>query len=121
MGLFGGSSQSTSSVVSTINFDPTIQFGENQEATSEKTLDQTATTSPRLDDSLGLSASVGVGVGGTGSGGTATTSRLQDESTAPTLAKADGVITNNQYLIYGGIALAVGGGVYFFMKKKKKR
>jgi len=121
MGLFGGSSQSTSSVVSTINFDPSIQFGEDLESTSEKVIEQTATTSPRQDNSLGLSASVGVGLGGSGSGGTATTSRMQDESTKPTLSKVSDALSSNNLLLYGGLVVAVGTGYYFLSKKKKKR
>ena len=120
MSLFGGSSQSTSSVVSTINFDPTIQFGEDLESTSEKQIDQTATTSPRQDNSLGLSASVGVGVGGTGSGGTATTSRMQDESVQPTLSRVNDLVSNNMLYIVGGV-VAVGVGAYYLTKKKKKK
>lgn len=120
MGLFGGSSQSTSSVVSTINFDPLIQFGEDLESTSEKIIEQTATTSPRQDNSLGVSASVGVGLGGSGSGGAATTSRMQEESTTPTLSKVRDTITSDSLILYGGLVLAIGTGYYFFTKKKKR-
>jgi len=65
MGLFGGSSQSTSTLSSIIDFSPHINFGEGNTSSSEKTTEQTATTSPELDDSMSAAASVGV-LGGTG-------------------------------------------------------
>lgn len=121
MGLFGGSSQSTSSINSSIDFSPIIQFGTDQSSTQDKVNDLTSTTSPKLDDSLGLSASVGVGVGGTGSGGPATTSRIQDEdlqpietTTSPLISK--GLDINPYYLLGGVGALSL---VYYFTKRKK--
>ncbi|AXX87156.1 hypothetical protein AMRN_1420 [Malaciobacter marinus] len=120
MGLFGGSSQSTSSVVSSIDFSPIIQFGEDQTSTQDKVNRQDATTSPKLDDSLGLSASVGV-AGGTG--GPAQTSRYQEEDAQP---KEAGVLRNigtddNKKLLYiiGGVGAI--GAIYLLINKKSKK
>jgi len=120
MGLFGGSSQSTSSSSNILDFNPVFNIGDANSTALDKTLDQTATTSPRLDDSFGLSASVGVGVGGTGSGGTAQTSRQQQEDYQPITTKSasetNGV--NGTNLIYIITALIGGGALVYYATKK---
>ena len=120
MGLFGGSSLSTSSSSNILDFNPIFNIGDGNETALDKTLDQTATTSPRLDDSFGLSASVGVGVGGTGSGGTAQTSRQQQEDYQPITTKSatesNGVSGVN--LTYLFVALIGGGALVYYAVKK---
>ncbi len=64
MGLFGGSSQSTSSIVSTIDFSPVMQFGADQNSTQDKINRQEATVSPiQKDEGWRLNASAGVAWG----------------------------------------------------------
>ncbi len=111
MAFMGGDSQSTGSVVSSIDFSPILNFGDGNEAIQDKTFEQTASTSPRLDGSLGVSASVGVG----GNGGTATTSRQQSESAIDELERVTGINQNTLYVIGGVLVLGV---VYFFKKRK---
>lgn len=114
MGLFGGSSQSTGSVVSSIDFSPVIQFGEDIESGFKKSTTQTAETSPRLDDSFGVSAVVPIG-SSTGSL-SATTSREQTEESLEAFESQDTKLSNNALLLLGGVAI-VGG--YFLFKKGK--
>lgn len=115
--MFGsGNASSTSSLVSSIDFSPVLNFGKDNSAGIDKINEQTATVSPRQDNST--TASVGVGVaGGSGSGGAV--QRIQDENTAvsslPNLSHAD-----KQKLLYFGLAAAGVTGVYFLAKKKKK-
>ena len=122
MGMFGGSSMSTSSIVSSIDFSPIMNIGDSNSADLDKRAEQSAVTSPKLDESMTASASVGVGVGGDGSGGTASTSRLQNEN-VPTAGTSGNVFKDNPNLIYivGGVA---GVGILSMMlanKKKKKK
>ncbi len=114
--MMGGSSQSTSSLVSNLELSPIFTFGTNNDATIDKVNEQTASTSPRQDASA--TASVGVGVGGDGSGGAV--QRIQDESGAvssfPSLSNAD-----KQKLLYVGLAAAGVGGIYLLANRKKKK
>ena len=119
--LSGGSSQSTSSLVSSIDFSPVIQFGSDQDSTQDKVNKQTATVSPELDDSLGLSASVGV-LGG--SGGMASTTRVQDEQPTGTASTGEysgfsGLSSINP--VYLGLGVAGVALIAYFSKGKKKR
>lgn len=121
MGIFGGASQSTSSSSNILDFAPIFNIGDGITSSQRKTLDQTTSTSPKLDDSFGLAASVGVGVGGDGTAGPASFSRMQQEDTQP--LKIKNVASNNadfeKYIPY---ALAVGGAsvAYYLYKKNKK-
>lgn len=120
MGLFGGSSQSTSSSSNVLDFAPIFNIGDGIESSQEKKLDQTTSTSPRLDDSFGLSASVGVGVGGQGSGGLASTSRSQTEDHQPLNTKT--VTEGGQMQKYTPL-LALGGVgmlAFYLINKKGK-
>lgn len=123
MGLFGGSAQSSNSIMNSIDFSPNIQFGDGNESSVKKTADQTSTLTPKLDDSFGVAASVGVGMGGSGSGGPASFSRAQEErqnlTPNPVQTAVKGVMDSNNTMIYIGVAVAVVfGGVYFIKKKK---
>jgi len=118
MAFLGGDSQSTSSLVSAIDFSPVIQFGKDQSAKQDKVSRQDATVSPRLDGSMGLS--VGVGVGGAGTGGAV--SRQQQEDMQPKQTGGMPTLAGNKntlYYLIGGIALV--GVAYSFSKKKKKK
>lgn len=113
----GGSSQSTSSVTSNIDFSPILNFGDGNEARFDKAMEQVSSVSPKLDDSFGMAASVGV-LGG--SGGPAQM-RKQDDS-QPTEIRTSGgksslpVRDYAPYLIGG---LAIIGGVYLLKSNKK--
>lgn len=120
MGFFGGGSSSTSSVISSIDFSPVIQFGEDQNSTQDKINRQDATVSPSLDDSTGLSASVGIAGG---SGGPASTTRMQEQGanvkTESPLTIGKNALENlNPYWLIGGAGLVV---VTLLLKKKKKK
>lgn len=119
MGLFGGSSQSTSSSSNVLDFNPVFNIGDSNSASQEKSLDTAQTISPQLDDSTGVSASVGVGVGGQGSGGLATLEKGgQSQQPIQTATKSTGTMDNINptYLVAGAGVLAL----VLFMKKKKK-
>ncbi|PLY11382.1 MAG: hypothetical protein C0626_02090 [Arcobacter sp.] len=120
MGMFGGSSMSTSSIVSAIDFSPVMNIGDSNSADFEKRSEQSATVAPKLDESMTASASVGVGVGGDGSGGTASTSRLQNEN-IPTAGTSGNVFKDNPNLIYIVAGLAGVGVVSMMLVKKKKK
>lgn len=121
MGLFGGSSQSTSSSSNILDFAPTFNIGDGITSTLDKQLDQTTSTSPRLDDSFGLSAAVGVALGdGDATGGTASTSRSQQEDNQPlTVDNISGEkMELGKYLPYvlvGGAGLTA---LYLYKSKK---
>jgi len=127
MGLFGGSSQSSQSLSSNIDFSPVIQFGSEQDAGIDKTTEQTSTSSPSLKDEGSLSAVVPVGSStgsitsspSTGSGADTLTQNLPSTQG---LATAQGTPTllqgNNLAYIIGGFVVL--GGIYFFTKKKGK-
>lgn len=121
MGLFGGSSQSTSSSSNILDFNPVFNIGDGNTSKQDKELSATQSTSPELDDSFGLSASVGVGVGGTGSGGTAQLSRSQEEDNQPLTTKTATTTSaqDNTMFLYGAIALG-GFGLFYLMSKKKR-
>lgn len=114
--MMGGSSQSTSSLVSNLELSPIFTLGADNKSTVDKITEQTATTSPRQDASA--TASVGVGVGGDGRGGAV--QRIQDESgvvsSFPSLSNAD-----KQKLLYVGLAAAGVGGIYLVANRKKKK
>jgi len=122
MGLFGGSSQSTSSSSNILDFNPVFNIGDGNTSKQDKELTSTQSTSPELDDSFGLSASVGVGVGGQGSGGMASLQRSENEDNQPlTTATATTTTTaQNNMFLYGVLALG-GFGLFYFLNKKKKR
>lgn len=116
MGFFGGSSQSTASNNNVVDFNPVINVGDGNTSRQDKTLENTATVSPKLDDSTALSASVGLGFGGSGSGGTATTATQGATADVQPTGLTNG--TNNSattYLLIGGAILVV------MMLGKKKR
>lgn len=123
MGMFGGSSMSTSTITSSIDFSPVIQFGESQSARQDKVNEQTQSVSPKLDESMTASASVGVGVGGDGTGGTASTNRVQEEdqqplkTTSASLGKNFLEDINPTYLVAGAGAVAL----FMYTKKNKKK
>lgn len=122
MGFLGGSSQSTSTALNTLDFSPVFNLGDGNSSAMDKTFDNNQTTSPRLDDSTGISASTGVGFGGSGSGGTAQTSRQQLEDKQPTQVKpANSSILptsiNPTYLLIGGGVIAV----LLVLKKRFKK
>lgn len=119
--LSGGSSQSTSSLVSNIDFSPIMQFGSDQTSSFDRTNEQTATVTPKLDDSLGVAASVGF-LGGTA--GPATMARTQEEDTQPIGTTAAATTPLNLSSINPTYAAMGVGGIallYFFTNKKKKK
>lgn len=118
MGLFGGSSQSTSSSSNILDFAPVFNIGEDITSSTDKTLEQTSSVAPKLDDSIGVSASVGVAGG---SGGTATLQRSQNEDAQPTVVKSANSSDNKMsellpFLLIGGAVVVVVG----LMNKKAK-
>lgn len=119
MGFFGGSAQSTNSIMNNIEFAPNIQFGDgNDSAVRKETGGQTSTVTPKLDDSIGVAASVGV-LGG--SGGPASFSRAQDDVKPVNTSYAKPVLdgASNTALYIGlGVAL-LGGGLFIYSTKKK--
>lgn len=119
----GGSAQNTSSVQSSIDFAPIIQFGSQQDANLERTSSNEASLSP--EQSGGGSLGVGVGVGGgSGSAAMPTTSVSGDKapvvfSDMPGLnaeSPLSTLISNPTYLLVGGALI----GAVVLLKKKKK-
>ena len=119
MGLFGGSSQSTSSSSNVLDFNPVFNIGDNNSAAQEKSLDTAQTISPQLDDSTGVSASVGV-LGG--SGGLASLSdgdmTAQQPMQTATASNANTLSSINPLYLISGIGLI---GLILVMKKTKKK
>lgn len=117
MGFFGGSSQSVSSASNIMDFNPVFNIGDNNTSAQDKTLSSSQTTSPKLDDSTNLSASVGLGFGGSGSGGTATSVKSGDDTQPTGIAELKSGISsiNPLYIILG-----VGGIILYKIIKKKK-
>ncbi len=116
MGFFGGSSQSTSSLVSSIDFSPVIQFGEDIGATQDKIVSQTQSVTPKLDDSH--TASVGV-LGGTG-GAVGKSGDIGGEQPTNTeiLPIGKGLDINPTVLYVAGAGIIVFLGFKAFSKKK---
>jgi len=127
MSLFGGSSQSSNSIQNSIDFSPIFNIGDGNKTDTRKVAEQSATVSPKIDDSMTASASVGVAGG---SGGTATTSRYQNEPiVAPTNTSNEelkkelftsGNIKTADLLKYGTY-IVLGGGVLYLIKESKKK
>lgn len=112
-----GNAQSTSSVVSSIDFSPIIQFGEEQNSAQDKVNHQTQEVSPKQDN--GFTASVGVGVGGAGSGGAvARTTTEEDTQPKETYIPTTGTRLDKNFMYVGAGVLAL-GGLYYITKKKK--
>lgn len=119
MGLLGGSSMSTSSVVNSLDFSPVFNMGDGNTSKMDKTVDQTATVRPRLDE--GITASVGVGVGG-GSGSGGTVSKMGQEEQLDNESMLLPNSSNNKAIILAVAAvLGVGAAAYFFTQKKGRR
>lgn len=115
MGFFGGSSQSMASNNNVVDFNPVINVGDGNTSKQDKTLDNTQTVSPKLDD--GFTASVGLGFGGSGSGGTVATSK--DNGTTDVQPTGTSSLSNGLSSTY----LLIGGGIILLLTlfKKKKR
>lgn len=116
MGLFGGSSQSTSTSSNILDFNPVINIGENNSSALDKALEQTATVSPKLDDSIGVSAVVPV-MSTTGAN-SAELTRQQTEDLQPietATATGTGLSSVNPIYLIGGL-VAIGGLIYSMKK-----
>lgn len=124
MPLFGGgSAQSTNSIVSNLDFMPTFNIGDNNTVDTRKSQDQSATATPKLDESFGAAASVGVAGG---SGGPATFTRTQEEPLTLDSQKSDnsnlfneGMDTKPLYIL-GGLGVGFMAFIYYFNEKNKK-
>ncbi len=116
--MFGsGNSQTSTSLISSIDFSPVINFGQDNKGEVDKTNDQTSSLTPKQDNST--TASVGVGLGGSGSGGSV--QRVQDENSINPLKGLNARDKNKIFYLLGG---AIGlTGVYLIVKstKQKKR
>lgn len=121
MGLFGGSSQSTSSSSNVMDFNPVINIGENNSSSLDKQLDQTSTLSPsQKDDGWSLSAAASAGVAlapySSASGGTAQLEQTEDlQPIETTTATGTGLSSVNPIYLIGGL-VAIGGLIYSMKK-----
>lgn len=127
MGLFGGSSSSSSSLNNSLAFNPIINVGDSNKADSLNKQKGTADASATAKDEFGMTASVGVGVGGgSGSGGPATSSRIGDvqpmkkKDTGNDNFFNDGIMSKINPMYAAGAVAIVGAGYYFLKKKKAK-
>lgn len=133
MGLFGGSSQSTSSSSNVLDFNPVFNIGDSNSASQEKSLDTAQTISPQQKDEASLSwdflnpkvsASAGVAMapGSSAMGGTSSLSDESGQAQQPmqtaTASNANTLSSINPIYLIGGIGLI---GLILVMKKTKKK
>lgn len=118
----GGSAQNTSSINSSIDFSPIIQFGEDQTSTQDKINKQEAALSPEQDAGFGASLGIGVG-GGSGSASLSQPSSSYESGKTTSFSDTPGIqksglealgITPTQALI----GISVVAAAYLFKKKK---
>lgn len=122
MGFLSGTSQVTSSNNFQLDFSPNFLIGDGNSTANKKAIDQTATQTPKLDDSFGVSAaaSVAAAPGSTaGPASLAQTAMQEPYNPQPTPTYKDSSFLNDgnsTLYIIGGVAL-VGG---FLLLKGKK-
>lgn len=118
MGLFGGSAQATNSNQANILFNPQVNVGDGSTKSSSD-FDPISTTSPKLDDSLGVSASVAMAPGSSASSGLQRSQREDGSpitNTQPYYQQPQNKSDFDKYMPY----VAVGAGAYMILKSIKK-
>lgn len=119
MGLFGGSSQSTSQLTSSIAFNPVIQLGDGNRSDNTQKAEQTATQTPTLKDELALSAAWGGGQASSGLSDTTSATDNQPTATSATTSASNPLANVNP--TYLGIGAIVLGGYMLISQKGKKK
>jgi len=117
MGLFGGSSSSSSSLTNSITFNPNIIVGEDNTAENRSEQKASSEASATTKDEFGLSAGVAFG------GGDAMGGAVSDTDTQPMAKPQFDFFADDKtklYLIGGGALVLLFGG-YKLLKKRKKR
>lgn len=121
MGLLGGSAQGTITNSANISYSPVLIWGEDNKSDREDYFAPTQDVSPKLDESMGVSAGVAIGAGSSAQGGTV----AREES--PTISDKDNLNPTfgqqapkdkNNVLIGG--AIIIGGAILYKTFKKAK-
>ncbi|MDX1808308.1 MAG: hypothetical protein R3331_02085 [Sulfurospirillaceae bacterium] len=125
MGFFGGSASSSGIVTSSINFNPSMQFGTDNTAKPSQSVSQTPKlTQTTKDQGLAAAASVGLGFGGSGSAGPASLAEAPLVGSAQTGSAAQPLSTlasnYKKYLPLLGLA-GVGGYMLIVNDKSGKK
>ena len=123
MGIFGGSSSSSSTLNNAIAFNPIINVGDDNEADSTTKQRGSAEATATAKDEFGMSAGFAIGPNSQAQGGPL--SRTGDiQPMSKSQAKddnffSDGIMSKINPLYIVGV-LAAGGAGYFLYKKSKK-
>ena len=119
MGIFGGSSSSSSTLNNAIAFNPIITVGDDNKSDSTTKQKGTATATATAKDEFGMSAGFALGPNSQAQGGALSrTGDIQPMSKAPA---SDGSFFSNINPIFLLSGLVFIGGAAFIIAKKRKK
>lgn len=123
MGIFGGSSSSSSTLNNAIAFNPIINVGDENRADSTTKQKGSAEATATAKDEFGMSAGFALGPNSQAQGGPLT--RSGDVQPMSRAAAGDGNFFSNGMMsninpLYAGFAVVASGAAFYIIKKRKK-